>query len=126
MFIGRELICIWLGFHFIIFNLFRFRCEGIWTNKIQTPVDYPLANWNIGPHITGPSKKFSNYNLYGIINHSGSFESGHYTARCRNASVGGNWFLYNDEKVSDLSSVKVSQFYNNNIQKMFLLNCFFI
>ncbi|XP_066927653.1 ubiquitin carboxyl-terminal hydrolase 8-like [Clytia hemisphaerica] len=95
----------------LIVQLKRFRCEGIWTNKVQTAVDYPVNNWNLSQYVTGPSKRASNYNLYGIINHSGSFESGHYTARCKNANTGGGWFLYNDERISELNTIKTKEAY---------------
>lgn len=95
---------------FGIVFFFRFRCEGIWTNKIQTPVDYPLSNLNLSNYIVGPNKQFSNFQLYGIINHSGSFESGHYTAHCENANAG-SWFVYNDDRVRELDRASIKVFY---------------
>ena len=82
---------------------YRFRFEGIWINKIQTPVDYPVRDFDLSNYIVGPSKKFSRFQLYASIKHSGSFESGHYTAHCENAHAR-SWFNYNDERVEDLDS----------------------
>ena len=59
-------------------------------------------------HIVGPSSKFSNYQLYGVINHYGSYESGHYTAYGENF-YDNKWYNYDDNMIKDISknSVKV-------------------
>ncbi|XP_036354957.1 ubiquitin carboxyl-terminal hydrolase 2-like [Octopus sinensis] len=38
------------------------------------------------------------YNLYGVINHYGSLNSGHYTAFCRSCNSSDIWFLLNDSR----------------------------
>lgn len=59
-------------------------------------------------HIVAPSSKFSNYQLYGVINHYGSYESGHYTAYGENI-YNNKWYNYDDNMIKDISknSVKV-------------------
>ena len=39
------------------------------------------------------------YDLYGVVNHSGSVGFGHYTASCKNFKTG-QWFEFNDSIVS--------------------------
>jgi hypothetical protein len=39
------------------------------------------------------------YDLWGVVNHSGSLHGGHYTADCRNADTG-EWHTFNDSRVS--------------------------
>lgn len=41
----------------------------------------------------------STYDLFGIVNHFGSLNGGHYTATCKN-SVDGEWYYFNDSSVS--------------------------
>ena len=56
------------------------------------------------------SKSFV-YDLYGICNHSGGTEGGHYTAFVKNANE--NWYLFNDTSVSRVNtdSIKTKNAY---------------
>jgi len=52
-----------------------------------------------------PESKFNSkekvvYDLYGVVNHYGSYMGGHYTAYCKN--INGNWYLHNDSSVSSV------------------------
>jgi hypothetical protein len=42
------------------------------------------------------------YDLYGVVNHSGTLNFGHYTAQCFN-EVHQKWFNFNDSMVSEVS-----------------------
>nr|CAD7399451.1 unnamed protein product [Timema cristinae] len=48
-------------------------------------------------------QRYSQYNLYGVSNHYGTMEGGHYTAYCRN-NVYGQWYKFDDQEVSELST----------------------
>ena len=61
--------------------------------KNNTFVSYPTDNLDIKEYIVGPEKDKAIYDLYGVIEHYGSLNSGHYTAICKND---GNWVSYND------------------------------
>lgn len=39
------------------------------------------------------------YDLFGVVNHFGSLNGGHYTATCKN-SIDGKWYYFNDSSVS--------------------------
>ena len=41
----------------------------------------------------------STYDLFGVVNHFGSLNGGHYTATCKN-SIDGKWYYFNDSSVS--------------------------
>lgn len=41
------------------------------------------------------------YDLYGVSNHFGSLNGGHYTATCLNEATG-KWYYYNDSSVSPI------------------------
>jgi len=42
------------------------------------------------------------YDLFGVVNHSGSVNFGHYTANCKNWKDG-KWYNFNDSFVSEVS-----------------------
>lgn len=46
--------------------------------------------------------KDQKFDLYGVVNHYGEIDKGHYTA-CVKKPEDGQWFLYDDEKVSKIS-----------------------
>jgi ubiquitin C-terminal hydrolase len=41
------------------------------------------------------------YDLYGVVNHSGSLSFGHYYAYCKNKHTG-KWYEHNDSSVSEM------------------------
>ena len=45
------------------------------------------------------------YDLYGVVNHFGSLNGGHYTANCRNPD--GQWYNFNDSSVSAIGNKNV-------------------
>ena len=75
----------------------KFDSESIFTGeKNNTFVSYPINDLDLSSYIVGPEKKNTKYDLYGVIQHSGSLNGGHYTAICKND---GNWVTYNDSKL---------------------------
>ncbi|KFB36226.1 AGAP002900-PA-like protein [Anopheles sinensis] len=86
--------------------------------KKQTLVKFPLNELNM-THYLARTEVMRNqrltthrYHLYGVSNHYGSMESGHYTAFCLN-SVHQKWFKFDDYNVSsiDASDVQASAAY---------------
>lgn len=53
----------------------------------------------------GLSNEF-NYNLYGVINHIGSLESGHYTITLYDEKIK-KWLLYNDNSIHKIEESDV-------------------
>ena len=64
----------------------------------------PLKNLNCAPYLTNKLPT-SSYNLYGLVNHSGTLHSGHYTASVQNPS-NRVWSQYNDKHVTRLTDMK--------------------
>ena len=64
--------------------------------KNNTFISYPTNNFDITEYIVGPEKDKAKYDLYGVIEHYGTLNQGHYTAICKND---GNWVSYNDSIV---------------------------
>jgi ubiquitin carboxyl-terminal hydrolase 4/11/15 len=73
-------------------------------------IDYPIEGLDISNYISGEIKDDSLYDLFAISQHFGSLSSGHYTALCKNF---GNWYEFDDEKISrvSLSDVVTSSAY---------------
>ena len=91
-------------------SLGRFYNDGL-SRKKQNFVDFEMTDVNLGQYATGCNgqlNRYKDYQLYGVSNHFGSLESGHYTAYCF-SQVYGKWFKYDDTEVyemEDPNSVK--------------------
>tara|TARA_B110000971_G_scaffold220808_1_gene265574 strand:+ start:1263 stop:2315 length:1053 start_codon:yes stop_codon:yes gene_type:complete len=68
--------------------------------KIKTLVSYPLDNLNLSKFVKGYASDSSVYELFGICNHSGTPEHGHYYAFVK--SCNSKWYLFNDHAVSEV------------------------
>ncbi|XP_046463041.1 ubiquitin carboxyl-terminal hydrolase 2-like isoform X2 [Daphnia pulex] len=90
----------------LVLHLKRFS-PGERFRKLDASVDFPLTDLDLSAY-TSPGIKPSpcSYQLYGVINHSGSAYSGHYTASCRHP-FSANWHEYNDSRISNLTAQRV-------------------
>nr|CAD7598003.1 unnamed protein product [Timema genevievae] len=70
----------------LIVHFKRFHHDG-WSRKKQNFVDFPLTSLDMGSFTAYSDQRYSQYNLYGVSNHYGTMEGGHYTAYCRNNVV---------------------------------------
>lgn len=95
----------------LLVHLKRFSYEGRWKQKLQTHVDFPLEHLDLSQYVIGP-KTFKKYSVFGVSNHYGGLDGGHYTAYCKNA-IRQKWFKFDDHEVSEISvsSVKTSAAY---------------
>ena len=96
-------------------SLGRFYNDGF-SRKKQNMVDFDLTDVNFGQFVKGCSGQlnlYGNYTLYGVCNHFGTLESGHYTAFCY-SQVYRKWYKYDDTEVYEMdnaNSVKSSAAY---------------
>ncbi|RPB20940.1 cysteine proteinase [Terfezia boudieri ATCC MYA-4762] len=108
--------------HMLIVHLKRFQRRermgrGVWTEKIMVPVDFPcrgltldkyvpvmggdgvgmgsqgLAEWTPPPEMMPPFE----YDMYGVVNHFGGLQGGHYTSFVRDM-WGEGWREFDDSK----------------------------
>jgi len=84
----------------LIIHLKRFNNN----KKIDTMIEFPLNNLDIKNYIKS-SDTISKYDLFGVINHYGSLEYGHYTSYCLNYHDN-NWYEYNDRIVNKIQKEK--------------------
>ncbi|EUB63006.1 Ubiquitin hydrolase [Echinococcus granulosus] len=90
---------------YLIIHLKRFRsyttCE-----KIDSYVQFPLTDLNLSAFIKSRTVSVCTYDLYGVINHHGSVQSGHYTAFCFDLADN-KWWNFNDSRVTELSEAEI-------------------
>ena len=85
-------------------------CLKRFTNmrKNNAFVRFPINNLDLKEFCIGYDKHKSKYNLYGVCNHAGNINGGHYLAYCRNKN--NNWYRFNDSNVIKVdSSVVISR-----------------
>ncbi|XP_068455558.1 ubiquitin carboxyl-terminal hydrolase 8 [Clinocottus analis] len=103
---------IWKVPPIVLVHLKRFSYEGRWKQKLQTAVDFPLDTLDLAQYVIGPRQSLKRYCLYGVSNHYGGLDGGHYTAYCKNA-LKQRWYKFDDHEVNEIStsSVKSSAAY---------------
>uniref|UniRef100_A0A3Q2QFQ7 Ubiquitin carboxyl-terminal hydrolase 8 n=1 Tax=Fundulus heteroclitus TaxID=8078 RepID=A0A3Q2QFQ7_FUNHE len=97
---------IWKVPPIVLVHLKRFSYEGRWKQKLQTSVDFPLDSLDLAQYVIGPKQTLRRYNLYGVSNHYGGLDGGHYTAYCKN-SLKQRWYKFDDHEVTEISSSSV-------------------
>ena len=88
----------------------RFTPDG--RRKINTNIDFPIADLDLSKCVLGYDPKSYVYDLFGTCNHIGGTNGGHYTAFVKHASD--KWIHFNDnvvEIVDNSSRVVTSNAY---------------
>lgn len=72
--------------------------------KVSELVNFPIEGLDMRHYVKSLSneKEPVLYDLFGVTNHFGSLNGGHYTASCLNATSK-KWFNFNDSSVSGIS-----------------------
>ncbi|KAI8814802.1 hypothetical protein BJ742DRAFT_887384 [Cladochytrium replicatum] len=103
----------------LLVHLKRFYYQGPFRNKIETMVQFPVMELNMAPYLPSygrrpyvmdqPSPTVEEpyfYDLYGVSNHMGGLNGGHYTAHVRNM-YRNQWFNFDDSYVTGSSPESV-------------------
>lgn len=85
----------------LIIQLKRFNFSRTSNVKIDTFVDYPVADSDMSMLAINSSDKSARYNLIAVSNHSGTLSSGHYWTTAKNF-IDGRWYRFNDSSVTPL------------------------
>jgi ubiquitin C-terminal hydrolase len=89
-------LMIWKFPNVLIIHFKRFDNNG---QKINTLIDFPIDKLDLMKYCVGYEKKKSKFSLFGIINHIGNINSGHYYSFCKNND---NWYKFDDSSVVKL------------------------
>jgi ubiquitin carboxyl-terminal hydrolase 8 len=73
--------------------------------KNQILIDFPLEKLDLRKYVIGYNKESYVYDLYGVCNHSGGVQGGHYTAYIKNPNQ--KWYLYNDTRVTEVKENQI-------------------
>lgn len=65
------------------------------SKKLDKFVDFPLHNLDLSKYVTGYNAQKYVYDLFGVCNHFGGIDCGHYTSYTQNNN--NEWIHYNDE-----------------------------
>lgn len=88
----------------LVVCLKRFSTDG--KRKLMHLVNFPLENLDLSKYVKGYNAKQYKYDLYGVCNHYGGVQGGHYTAFVKHATC--NWYHFNDtsvDKITDVSQI---------------------
>lgn len=85
---------------YLIIHLKRFSSNGY---KKNSNVDFPETDLDMSNYINGVEHRNWKYCLYGVSNHSGSLDGGHYTASCLKKSRN-KWYKFDDVRVYEINS----------------------
>ena len=79
----------------LVINLKRFSADG--KHKIKNMVEFPINDLDLSKYVVGYNSSKYIYDLYGVCNHIGGVNMGHYTAFVRNSK--NEWIHFNDDSV---------------------------
>jgi ubiquitin carboxyl-terminal hydrolase 8 len=90
----------------LVLCLKRFSPDG--NRKLQHLVDFPMEGLDLCKYVKGYNSKSYIYDLYGVCNHTGGVQGGHYYAFVKHIS--GKWLHFNDTEVHDCTSEIVTPY----------------
>ena len=89
----------------LVICLKRFSPDG--QRKLQNLVDFPIDGLDLSKYVKGYYSNRYIYDLFGVANHTGSVQGGHYTAYVKHGSD--TWLHCNDTEISLLEKSKVRE-----------------
>lgn len=98
-----KTMCFWNFPKILVVTLKRFSPDGMY--KINSVIDFPLVDLDLSAYVKGYNSKNYVYDLFGVCNHMGGVEGGHYTSFVKNVS--GKWVHYNDTVVEIVADTDI-------------------
>lgn len=74
--------------------------------KNEAFVDFPIENLDLSKYVVGYKAASYKYDLFGVANHMGGVNGGHYTAFSF-STLDNKWFCYNDANVNEIGEHQV-------------------
>jgi len=87
----------------LVIILKRFSPDG--SRKLQNLIDFPLTGLDLSKYVRGYNSASYQYDLFGVCNHMGGVNGGHYTSFVKNKK--GQWIHYNDTNVERIDSSQI-------------------
>ena len=95
---AKKKLSFWSFPNILVIDIKRFNAAN---RKNQVLVDFPLDGLDLSKYVIGYNKESYVYDLYGVCNHGGVTQGGHYTAFVKNAND--KWYHFNDTSVSQVA-----------------------
>jgi len=92
----KKRITFWNFPKILVISLKRFSPCG--THKNGALIQFPINNLDLSKYVSGYNADHYKYDLYGVCNHMGGIQGGHYTAYAKNAT--NEWINYDDTTVN--------------------------
>lgn len=92
-------LCFWCFPEILVIDIKRFNNRNV---KNKCLVTFPLNELNLSKYVIGYNSESYVYELYGVCNHSGNVNGGHYTCHIKNSN--GKWYHFNDATVSEVKT----------------------
>jgi ubiquitin carboxyl-terminal hydrolase 8 len=94
----KKKISFWSLPSILVIDFKRFNSMN---QKNQVLITFPLEALDLSNYVIGYKKSSYIYDLYGVCNHYGGVNGGHYTAFVKNAN--GKWYHFNDTNVCEMN-----------------------
>ena len=78
---------------------------NILSAQMMTELQTELENIDFSPFVKGYNSDSYVYDLYGVCNHSGGSQGGHYTAHIKTAD--NRWYEFNDTSIREIKTNQV-------------------
>ena len=97
-----KVLVFWSLPKILIIDLKRFTN---YNRKINNCIDIPINDVNLSKYVKGYNKESYIYDLYGVCNHIGNCNGGHYTSFVKNAN--NKWYEFNDTNVNEINEANI-------------------
>jgi len=100
---SKKKFVLWRLPKVLVIQIKRFEYVRTRQSKINKSIVFPVQDLDLSKFTkeSGDSSvEDAHYTLYGVVNHGGSLNGGHYTAECMNA-YNKKWYNYNDATVEE-------------------------
>jgi ubiquitin C-terminal hydrolase len=111
----------------LVIVLKRFKAESKVTSKLEHLVRFPTKSLDLYRYMTESFNEVE-YELYAMVEHTGTLDSGHYTASVRNHRSM-RWFEFDDTKITEIeesslvkSSTYMLFYYNRSLKSYYRAN----
>ncbi|CAD8178663.1 unnamed protein product [Paramecium octaurelia] len=115
---SKKGIKLWKLPNILVIHLKRFKFTANYRCKLRWLINFPMYNLDLSNY---SEQEQATYDLYGVINHSGTLHSGHYTSNCKNKDTQ-KWYNFDDTRIKEITEKQVLTsdayllfYYKNNV-----------